>query len=168
MAQDEGRFGRINDPHRCWAPKGIRPGAPRQVVREYSYAYAAVCPDRGRMTCLILPYANTEMMNIFLREVSVDFADSFVLMLVDQAGWHRSNSLKVPENIRLIPQPAHSPELNPVEHVWQEVRKTSMANTAFTSLEQVERSVANGLVDLANQPERLRSLTNFNYLNVHC
>ena len=120
------------------------------------------------MTCLILPYANTEMMNIFLREVSVDFADSFVLMLVDQAGWHRSNSLKVPENIRLIPQPAHSPELNPVEHVWQEVRKTSMANTAFTSLEQVERSVANGLVDLANQPERLRSLTNFNYLNVHC
>ena len=120
------------------------------------------------MTSLILAYANTEMMNIFLREVSADFADSFVLMLVDQAARHRSNNLNVPENIRLIPQPWHRPGLNPVEHVWQEIRKTSMANTAFTSLNEVERSVSKGLVELASRPERLRSLTNFSYLNVHC
>lgn len=97
MAQDEGRFGRISDPRRCWAPKGIRPRAPRQIVREYLYAYAAVCPALGQMTSLLLPYANTDMMSLFLEEVAQDFKDYFVVMLVDQAGWHTSNSLKVPE-----------------------------------------------------------------------
>jgi transposase len=44
------------------------------------------------------------------------------LMLVDQAGWHRSKELQVPANIRLIEQPAYSPEVNPVKHVWEELR----------------------------------------------
>jgi hypothetical protein len=59
----------------------------------------------GKMTSLILPFANTEMMNLFLEEVSNDFKDCFVIMLVDGAGWHRSVRLIVPENIRLIHQP---------------------------------------------------------------
>jgi hypothetical protein len=64
-----------------------------QVIREYLYAYAAVCPALGKMTSLILPYANTEMMNIFLKQTSDDFNNYFVLMLVDQAGWHKSLEL---------------------------------------------------------------------------
>jgi hypothetical protein len=51
------------------------------------------------MTSLILPYANTEMMNIFMKQVSDNFSNYFVLMLVDQEGWHKSMELKVPENI---------------------------------------------------------------------
>ena len=73
MAQDEGRFGRITDIRSCWAPKGIRPKVPKQVVRTFVYVYAAVCMALGRMTTLILPYANTDMMNLFLEEVSKDF-----------------------------------------------------------------------------------------------
>jgi len=49
----------------CWCPKGIRPTVPKQQVRQYVYAYAAVAPALGQMTCLILPYANTKMMNLF-------------------------------------------------------------------------------------------------------
>jgi hypothetical protein len=168
MTQDEGRFGRISDPRPCWAPKGIRPVAPRQIVREYLYVYAAVCPELGMMTCLLLPYANTEMMNIFLDEVSQDFKDSFVVMLVDQAAWHQSKDLRVPENIRLIPQPAHSPELNPAEHVWEELREKALPNMAFASLDELETALCQELVKLGNDPERLRSLTDFPYLRVHC
>jgi hypothetical protein len=62
-------------------------------------------PSLAKMTSLILPYANTEMMNIFLKQISDDFTNYFVLMLVDQAGWHKSMELKVSENIRLIEQP---------------------------------------------------------------
>lgn len=58
MFQDEGRFGRINKPKRCWCPKGIRPRIPCQIVREYTYAYAAVSPQDGKMVSLVLPYAN--------------------------------------------------------------------------------------------------------------
>ena len=90
MSQDEGRFGRISDCRYCWAPKGIRPSVPRQIVREYVYVYSAVCMEQGRMTSLILPYANTDMMSLFLEQVSEDFAGYFVIMLVDQAGWHMS------------------------------------------------------------------------------
>jgi transposase len=166
MAQDEGRFGRISDPRPCWAPPGIRPKAPRQVIREYLYAYAAVCPSLAKMTSLILPYANTEMMNIFLKQVSDDFTNYFVLMVVDQAGWHKSLELKVPENIRLIEQPSHSPELNPAEHLWEDLRENEFHNEAFGSLDQVEHALCEGLRRIEGDPEALRSMTLFPYLNI--
>jgi transposase len=166
MSQDEGRFGRINDHRPCWAPKGMRPRAPRQIVRAFVYVYAAVCMALGKITSLILPYANTEMMNLFLHEVAEDFKDFFVIMLVDQAGWHKSKGLIIPQNIKMIPQPPHSPELNPVEHLWEDLRENAMPNAAFKSLDQVEQALCQRLVDLGNNPERLRSMTNFPYLRI--
>lgn len=82
---------------------------------------AAVAPELGKRQGLILPYANTKMMNLFLSQISQEFADYFVILQLDKADWHRSNALKVPENIRLIFQPAHSPELMPVEHIWEDI-----------------------------------------------
>ncbi len=105
MAQDEGRFGRIGDHPSCWTPKGMRPKAPRQIVRKFLCVYAAVRITLERMTSLILPFAKTDMVNLFLKEVAQDFKDFFVIMLIDQAGWHLSKRLEVPENIRLFPQP---------------------------------------------------------------
>lgn len=67
MAEDEGRFGRVSIPRRAWAPPGVRPRAPRQIVRESTYVYAAVAPAEGKMTSLVLPTANTAMMQLALR-----------------------------------------------------------------------------------------------------
>lgn len=164
MPQDEGRFGRISDPRRCWAPKGVRPRVPRQIVREYLYVYAAVSPALGKMTALLLPWANTDMMNIFLEEVSREFSEFLVIMQVDQAGWHRSKNLRIPENIRLLPQPPHSPELNPVEHLWEELREKACPNQAFNSLQEVESVLCQEIGRLQNDPARLRSLTYFPHL----
>lgn len=96
MAGDEGRFGRMGEVRSCWCPKGIRPTVAKQQVRQYIYAYAAVAPSNGQMTCLILPYANTKMMNLFLQQVSIEFADFFVVLQLDKASWHRSNCLVIP------------------------------------------------------------------------
>ncbi len=166
MAQDEGCFGRISRAKRCWAPPGVRPHAPTQVVREYLYAYAAVAPALGQMVSLILPEASTAMMNRFLEEVSRVFSTYFIVMQVDGAGWHRANDLVVPENVRLISQPAYSPELNPVEHIWDELREKHFHNRCFPSLECVTEALCQGLTALAENSERLRSLTNFLHLNV--
>ncbi len=122
----------------------------------------------GKMTSLILPYANTEMMNLFLAHVAEDFKDFFVIMLIDRAGWHRAKNLKIPENIRLLPQPSHSPELNPVEHLWEDLREKAMPNKAFKSLHQLEDALCNRLRELENHPEWLHSMTNFPYLRVTC
>jgi len=120
----------------------------------------------GKISSLILPYANTAMMNLFLKEVSNDFKECFVIMLVDGAGWHRSHGLSIPENIRLIQQPSHSPELNPVEHLWEELREKHFPNKAFKSLDAVEHALCNGLQELYNDPNKVRSMTNFPYLQV--
>ena len=168
LSQDEGRFGRINPPRACWAPEGMRPKVPRQIVRAYVYVYTALCMASGKMTSLILPYANTDMMNLFLKQVSQDFKDFFVIMLIDQAGWHVAKKLRVPSNIRLLPQPPHSPELNPVEHVWEDLREKAMPNKAFKSLDEVEEALCRRLRQLESDPNMVRSMTDFPYLRVTC
>jgi hypothetical protein len=161
MAQDEARFGRISSCRRTWAPPGVRPRAPRQVVREYTYVYTAVAPAHGQMSSLILPAANTAMMNLFLAHVAHEFADYFIVMQLDRAGWHRAKDLVIPENMRLLPQPAHSPELNPVEHIWDELREQFFHNRSFPSLDEVEATLVDGLRQLMADCERSRSMTYF-------
>lgn len=161
MAQDEGRFGRISTPKRAWAPPGVRPKAPRQVIRQSSYVFAAVAPEQGLMTSLILPSADTAMMNLFLAQVARDFADYFIVMQVDQAGWHRATDLHVPENMRLIFQPAYSPEVNPVEHLWEEVREKYLHNRIFSSLEELIEVLCQALSELTEDKQRLRSMMFF-------
>lgn len=166
MAGDEGRFGRIGEVRACWCPQGVRPTVPKQQVRQYVYAYAAVAPELGQMTCLILPYANTKLMNLFLSQISREFADYLVILQLDKAAWHRSKCLTVPENIRLILQPAHSPELMPVEHIWEELRENHFYNQVFQSLDQVEDALCQGLLELCSDCDRLRSLTFFPHLRI--
>jgi hypothetical protein len=74
--------------------------------------------------------------------------------------------LRVPENLRLIPLPPHSPELNPVEHIWDEIREKGFINQVFPSLDEVEDRLCQELVALDQNPQRLRSMTSFPYLNV--
>jgi hypothetical protein len=161
MAQDEGRFGRISIPKRAWAPPGVRPRAPRQVIRQSSYVFAAVAPEQGLMTSLILPSADTAMMNLFLARVAEDFANYFIVMQVDQAGWHQAKDLHIPENIRLIFQPAYSPEVNPVEHLWEEIREKYLHNRIFSSLEDLAGVLCHALHELTEDQERLRSMMFF-------
>jgi hypothetical protein len=164
MAQDEGRFGRISEVRSCWAPAAMRPAVGKQIVREYVYAYAAVAPKLGKMTALVLPEASISCMNLFLKKVSKDFSNYFVIMQVDQAAWHTSRKLKLPDNIRFLPQPPCSPELNPVEHIWDDIREKEFSNRVFNSMDAAVDKLCDGLNRLASQPQYLASLTNFPHL----
>ena len=166
MVQDEGRFGRISRPKRCWAPPGIRPHASSQVVREWVYIFAAVAPGAGLLTSLVLPSANTARMNLFLEHVSQSLENYFIVMQVDQAGWHRSKELRVPANMRLIEQPAYSPEVNPVEHLWEELREKYLHNRLFSSLDLLVEVLCQALNELTDDKERLTSMMSFPHLNV--
>jgi DDE superfamily endonuclease len=166
MACDEGRFGRLGQVKRAWCPVGCRPTAPQQLVREYLYAFAAVAPSLGQMTALVLPSANTAMMNLLLKQVSQDFKEYFIIMQMDGASYHVSSKLAIPENIRLLLQPPRSPELNPTEHIWEEVREKHFANRSFNSLEAVSDQLCQGLKALMDLPEKLKSMTNFPHLRI--
>jgi putative transposase len=167
MFQDEARFGRINDPRRCWAPKGFRPEVGMQIVREYTYAFGAVSPHDGTLDSLVLPVVTAEAMSIFLEEVARRHPEEFILMILDGAGWHRANDLTVPENMRLEALPPYSPQLNPVEHIWDEIREKWFTNEVFNSLEAVEDRLVEALVALENDREFVASTTGFDWI-INC
>jgi transposase len=164
MFEDEARFGRISDPRRCWAPAGMRPEVHTQIVREYEYAFAAVSPHDGTLDTLVLPSVNAEARSVFLAEVAQRHPNEFILMMLDGAGWHRAKRLQIPSNLKLIPLPAWSPPLNPVEHVWDEVREKWFANRVFDSLSALEEQWVTALTMLENDPQRMASLTGFDWI----
>jgi putative transposase len=146
----------------------MRPRVARQIVREYVYVYSAVAPSIGKILSLLLPRADTAMMNLFLEHVSQELSEYFIVMQVDRAGWHDTEELIIPENIRLILQPAYSPELNPVEHVWDYLRENYFHNWAASTLKQVIEVLIDGLQHLTADVELLQSMTNFPHLRVIC
>jgi hypothetical protein len=164
MLQDEGRFGRISTPRRCWAPRGMRPDVPSQIVREYTYAYVAVSPLDGAMDSLILPQVSEQAMSIFLREVSDRHPEEFILMVMDGAGWHKAKALRVPENMALIFLPPYSPQLNPVEHIWDSIRENDFRNEVFNSIEGVEERLMRSLAALEKDPASVASMTGFPWI----
>ena len=130
-------------------------------MRESLYVFAAIAPASGEMTALILPHGGTEAMNLFLQTRSGAFAERLVVLQTDRAGWHQSAALQVPDNVRLLYQPAHSPELNPVEHLWDDWREKAFANRAFRSLNAVQAALVERLRELWDDPQALRSMTAF-------
>ena len=164
MFQDEGRFGLLGTPRRCWAPRRLRPVVGARLERKYLYAFSAVSPHDGVMDSLILPWVCAETMSLFLAEVACRHADEFVLMVMDQAGWHLAGDLIVPENMRLIFLPPYSPELNPAEHLWDALREACFANHVFRDLDAVEQTLADGLLALENDSSRVQSMTGFDWI----
>jgi len=164
MFQDEGRFGLLGTPRRCWAPHGMRPVVGARLERKYIYAFSAVSPHDGVMDSLVLPWVSAQTMSLFLAEVAQRHADEFILMVMDQAGWHLAGELVVPANMRLLFLPPYSPELNPAEHLWEALREDCFANHVFADLDAVERSLTDGLRALEADPSRTQSMTGFKWI----
>lgn len=165
MFMDEGRFGLLPDARSCWAPPGVRPVVPVQIVREYTYAYAAVGPLDGAMDSLIFPTVNTDLMSHFLAFVADRHPTDYVLMVLDGAGWHEgANDLVVPSQMRLLTLPPYSPELDPAEHVWDEVREKRFANRVYQDLEAVEDDLAEELRRLQLDPTRVAGFAGFEWV----
>jgi hypothetical protein len=161
--QDEARFGRMTDPVSCWAPAGLRPLVKTHMIREYTHVFSAACPSDGQTFSLILPFADTPAMQLFLQELSQQFKDCRLVVVMDQAAWHRSKDLGEFENIRILFQPAHSPELNPVEHLWEHIREKHLRNHCWSSLEELEQQLEAILKELATSADTIRSLVGFHW-----
>lgn len=164
MFEDEARFGRINDPRRCWAPSPLRPLVKAAIVQEFTYAFAAVSPHDGVLDTLILPEVSTRTMNLFLREVADRHPHEFICMIMDSAGWHKAKALAIPENMRILYLPPYSPELNPVEYLWDDVREKEFPNRVFGTLDMLELTLMHGLAKMENNPERVRSITGWPWI----
>jgi transposase len=158
--QDEARVGQQGTLTRLWARKGTRPRAPKDCRYAWAYIFGAVCPARATGAALVMPHANTEAMNAHLAEISLHVASgAHAILVLDGAGWHSSKYLVVPKNITLLPLPPYSPELNPVENLWQYLRHNNLANRVFESDEDIVDVCCNAWNTLIAIPQRLASIT---------
>lgn len=157
MFQDEAGFGRINKPKYCWCKKGIRPTVPCHHVREYRYVYGAVEPSTGESSFLICPSCDTECMNLFLENLSKQFPDDYILLVCDGARWHNSKTMIVPNNIEILHIPPYTPEMNPIEQIWEELREKGFRNECFSSLDQVVDRLCLIIQNLS--PDTIMSIT---------
>lgn len=157
MFQDEAGFGRINKPKRCWCSKKTRPSVPCHHIREYRYAYGAVEPVTGENFFLVLPRCDTICMNVFMRELSKTYAEDQIVLVCDSAGWHKSKGLEIPDNIRILHIPPYTPEMNPIEQIWKQLRSMGFRNETFKTLEHVVDRLCETICRLTN--ETVRSIT---------
>ncbi len=159
MFQDEARFGRMARRRRRWAPAPLRPTVRNGYEREFTHVYGAVSPQEGQLDWSLSEKMNTVEMNGFLLRVSEAHPQEFIVMVVDGASSHKGKDLVVPENIRLIALPGYSPELNPEEHIWDEVREKAFPNLVLDRMDLVVERLKHELSDLASNAERVRSIT---------
>ena len=148
MFCDEAGFGRINKPKYCWCFPRHRPSVPCHHIREYRYAYGAVEPLTGESVFLIMPYCNTDCMNVFLSELSNAYTDDYIILVCDGASWHKAKALEVPDNIRLFFLPPATPEMNPTEQIWTEIRKRGFRNEIFPTLDKVVKRLGDTICSL--------------------
>jgi len=167
MFQDEARFGRIDDPRRCWAEPEIRPKTPKQIIREYTYLYGAFCPRDGSMDSLILPFMDSFCMNRFLREVADRHPRELVLMVTDGAPCHKSQELTVPDNMRLLFLPPYCPQLNPAENMWDEMREKFFGNVSFVSMDHLEEHLVTASLHYEKLPDTVKSISNWEWMGLN-
>ncbi|WP_232230025.1 IS630 family transposase [Polaromonas glacialis] len=164
MFQDEARFGRISDSRRCWCKKPLRPLVKAMLTHEYVYAYAAVSPLDGRLDSLVLPHVNALCMQLFIDEVASRYPVQNIIMVVDGAGWHKAGALQLPDNLRLHFLPPYSPELNPQEHIWDELREKHFHNRVFGSLDALEDQLIQALKIFEEDPQRMHSIAGWDWI----
>ena len=156
---DEARIGQKNKITRRWARRGSRPWAPSDQRTASTYIFGAICPNEGKAVGLILPFCNTATMNLQLQAISADVAPGrHAALLLDQAGWHLSDQVAVPDNITLLPLPPKCPELNVMENVWQFMRDNWLSNRVFDDAQVLVDHCCDAWNKFIDQPWTIMSI----------
>lgn len=163
--EDEHRVGLKPIVRRIWVEEGENPVAQVNWRFEWLWLVTFVHPESGESYGWIVPYINTDVFNLLLADFAEYFGfgqDKHALLVVDQAGWHTSHNLKVPEGIHLSFLPSHSPELQPSERLWP-FTDEAIANQSFESLDELEEVLFQRCRAFWEQPDFIRGLTLYHW-----
>jgi transposase len=164
-AMDEHRIGLKPLLRRVWVRKGSRPSVHVQQRYEWMYLYGFVHPQSGRTEWLILPTVNIETMNLalelFARAVGAS-SQKQVALVMDQAGWHASSHVHIPEGLHVLFLPPYSPELQPSERLWP-LSNEGIASRYFSSLDALEEAQIQRCQILLQRREIIHRTTCFHW-----
>jgi len=180
--EDEASFGRISEPKYCWCSKGNRPVVPKQMVREYRDIFGAAEPETGDFFYHIEEKKvqvkgkrgrkkkgerkkkqrkqrkghRSRQMNSFMKALADKYPDDRIVLVCDRALWHRSKYTKIPKRITVLFIPPYTPEMNPVEQVWRELR-TLMGNTLYQNINDLIVALKEKIASMDR--EKIKSIT---------
>jgi len=162
---DEHRLGLKPIVRKVWAPVGERPIAQVNHRYEWTYLYGFVHPATGQTEWLILPRVNVEWFNqalqVFAQQVGAG-PNKQVLLVLDGAGWHRSDKVVVPQGVHLQLLPPYSPELQPAERLWS-LADDPVVNRCFEEIEQIEDVLELRCQTLSSMHSEVQALTNYHW-----
>ena len=164
-AEDQARLGLKPVIRRVWAPVGKRPVARFKSGYKWTHLYGFGRPESGEVYWLILPTVNVELFSMTLFEFAKEMGvgeEKRILLVVDKAGWHTGGEVEVAEGIHLEFLPSGSPELQPAERLWV-LTNEGVANGLFEEIEQIEEALMERCVQLLDQSESIRALTNYHW-----
>jgi transposase len=161
MFYDESRFGLITDIGRRWTVKGVKPVIPYQQKYEYFYLYQSTDIKTGEDFSMFMSHLDTVSLNEYLKQLSKRFKKEKIVLVMDNASFHKSKQLKVPKNIKIEYLPPYSPELNPQERRFEDIKKF-LKNRVFNSLEELQSKVTEILFSYTK--EQIKSLVSYNYI----
>ncbi len=157
--QDEMRVGQRGTVTRLRTEKGKRPCVVRQQQFISGYIFGAVCPEKDKGCGLIMPAANTEAMQFHISEISRNTESGHhALIIADQAAWHTTSKLKLPENISILPLPPYSPELNPAERIWEKLRQDRLSNRCFKDYEDIADACCEAWNEFISEKGKIKSM----------
>lgn len=157
--QDETRIGQQGSITRIWAKKGTRPRVVRQKQFLSTNIFGAICPEQDNGFALILPDKDTNAMRLFLREFGKTIPKGrHAVLIADQASWHKTPKLKIPSNVSLIFLPPYSPELNPIEQLWGQLKNKWLANRCFKDYNDILNSATHAWRKFIQVPNAIKNL----------
>ena len=157
---DEARVGQQGTITRIWAKCGSRPRKLRDRRYDWAYLFGAICPERRVGAAVIMAEVNINAMDEHLAVISKQVsAGAIAVLVLDGAGWHASPRLNVPGNIVLLPLPPYSPELNPMENVWEYMRGNWLSHAVWESYDAIVEACQLAWRQLMRMPERIASIT---------
>ena len=163
--QDEARIGQQGTVSRIWADTGSCPRAIRQTNYQWTYLFGSVCPATGNCHGWRMPYANTWIMNLYLKDFARQLPkNSHALLVMDGAGWHDSQDLQIPTNVSILLLPPYSPELNPTELIWRQLRQRKLSNRFYPTVESLESAVDDAWLWISMQQKEISSLCLFPWI----
>ena len=156
---DEMRYGLLPVTRRVWSLRGTRPVCPVYPRYEWAYLYgAAEVGGEARVEFLYTSTVDLEFSGLFLQQVRAREPGATHVVIWDGAGFHpQDGAAGLPENVRLLPLPSYSPELNPIEGLWDQL-KDHLCNKVFASLRAMEEAITEFLQPFWENPERIRDL----------
>lgn len=161
---DETRYGLISNMRRCWGLRGYRPKAVYHTRYEWAYLYGALEVGTGQAQFLHAPGVSLEWSLAYLGEISQTEPDAIHVVIWDQAGFHPGpEHPDIPQNVRLIPLPPYSPELNAVEQLWDPVKR-HIANQAWDSLEKMEAAINEVIQPFWEKAQKVKDLLGDSWL----